>query len=122
MKNLLLALLFLLAGIQAQAQIQIQKNEIEKNEKKSISRTPQKTAGKKLPVKSLKNKDRKKMAGHSNKNNNVRKKEHKKSDQDKTESIVIYEKSYTVKYGVYLFMNLDADESGFSETLVLRDI
>jgi hypothetical protein len=120
MKNLLLALLFLLAGIQAQAQIQ--KNETQKGEQKSHSRKNKKPGGKKLLVKSLTNKDMKKTFSHHRKKEDHYRKEYKKNGSDKEESIVVYERNYSIKYGVYLFMNFDADKNRFSEALALRDI
>ncbi|PWN63842.1 hypothetical protein [Chryseobacterium viscerum] len=120
MKNLLLALLFLLAGIQVQSQIQ--KNEAKKGEQKTYSRKNKKPEGKKLLVKSLKNKDMKKTFNHHRKKEDHYDKEYKKNDRDKEKSIVVYERNYSIKYGVYLFMNLDADKNEFSEALALRDI
>ncbi|WP_223599310.1 hypothetical protein [Chryseobacterium sp. GVT01B] len=112
MKNVLLALLFLSVGAQVQAQIQNQ--ETEKVEKKPNSRKTKKTGNKKPSVKKLKNK-----VGYHHKKADPYKIEQKKSS-DKNESIVIYERSYSVKYGVYLFMNTDKNE--FSETLALRGL
>jgi hypothetical protein len=120
MKNLLLALLFLLAGIQAQAQIQ--KSETKKGEQKTNSRKNKKSGGKKLLVKSLTNKGMKEAFNHPRKKVDHYHKGYKKDDRDKEESIVVYERNYTIKYGVYLFMNLDADKNEFSEALALRDI
>ncbi|MFS4431022.1 hypothetical protein [Chryseobacterium sp. S90] len=112
MKNVLLALLFLSVGAQVQAQIQ--NKEIEKVEKKPNSRKTKKTGNKKPSVKELKNK-----VDYHHKKADPYKIEQKKSS-DKNESIVIYERSYSVKYGVYLFMNTDKNE--FSETLALRGL
>ncbi|MDR6489284.1 uncharacterized protein YlxW (UPF0749 family) [Chryseobacterium vietnamense] len=114
MKNILLILLFLSVG--APAQIQIDKNKIETVEKKRNSRKNNKSSSKKLSAKNLKNK-----ISHHQKKTDSYKKVEQKSSSDKTESIVIYERSYSVKYGVYLFMNHDADKNKFSETLAFRD-
>ncbi|TZF99522.1 hypothetical protein FW781_06230 (plasmid) [Chryseobacterium panacisoli] len=103
---------FLSAGTEAQAQIQ--NKEIEKVEIKLNRRKAKKIGSKKLSGKHLKNK-----IGYHQKKADPYKIEQKKSN-DKNESIVIYERSYSVKYGVYLFMNTDKND--FSETLALRGL
>ena len=83
-------------------------------ERNLIAEKSKKNGSKKLSVKQLKNK-----VGYHQKKADPYKIEQKKSS-DKNESIVIYERSYSVKYRVYLFMNTDKNE--FSETLALRGL
>ncbi|UKB80906.1 hypothetical protein [Chryseobacterium sp. MEBOG07] len=92
MKNLLLALLFLLAGIQVQSQIQ--KSETIKGEQKTNSRKNKKTGGKKLLVKSLKNKGMKEAFNHPRKKEDHYDKEYKRMIEIK-KNLLLFMKEIT---------------------------
>ncbi|NIF04525.1 hypothetical protein F3J23_03645 [Chryseobacterium sp. Tr-659] len=109
MKNFLLFLLFVSGGAYAQ----VQKSEIEKASMKSYPARNKKTKNKKHHYHTGK----KKTTGADNADKNSRRK-----NNNTDESIVVYEKNYYVRYGVYLFMNHKINEDEYPEALALREL
>lgn len=121
MKPLLLILLFLSAGIQAQ----IKKYELRKrnNPEKKVHLKTNKKAKVTYKTKSLKDDQLKRIINLSQQKENPKKELVKKNNTSDGASI-IYEETSSVRYRMYLFVGLSADKDGFlkDNRSVLREI
>lgn len=121
MKYLLLILLFLSTGMNAQMKKQIP-GKVKKIEKKSGFKKNKKTGFKKYSMKNFRDEDIKRIINLSQQNDTPKKEIVKKNNSGG--GSIIYEETSSMKYKMYLFIGLDASKSGslYDEKLVIRDI